>query len=182
MLVAPSRKSNLSSIPEIEPFAGDADCRSADSAGVFSTLINPETDVLSFGVLLLKIISCRNARDAVECGLHSLSSLIGWALPLIKRGKALALCDPGIKFPLCTTDFKHMATIAGRCVHSPDSKLHTAAVNACEVVGVITKVSKLNRYQLYGRVPVLLIQQEQRNLPNTLNPAALSWASFTLTP
>ncbi len=130
MLVAPPRKSNLSSIPEIEPFVGDADCRSADSAAVFSTLTKPETDVLSLGVLLLEIISGRNARDAVECGLHSLSSLINWALPLIKRRKALAICDPRIKFPLCTTALKHMATIAGRCVHPPDSKLHTAAVNA----------------------------------------------------
>ncbi|KAH9575953.1 hypothetical protein CY35_01G137600 [Sphagnum magellanicum] len=130
MLVAPPRKSNLSSVPEIELFVADADCRSADSAAVFSTLINPEIDVLNFGVLLLEIISGGNARDAVECGLHSLSSLIGWALPLIKRRKALAICDPGIKFLLCTTALKHMATIARRCMHPPDSKLHTAAVNA----------------------------------------------------
>jgi serine/threonine protein kinase len=144
-LIAPARKSNLSSIPESSEPETDAaaaahDCgrSAADSgAGVFRIVINPETDVLSFGVLLLEIISGKNAMSLnADC---SLSSLVDWALPLIKQGNALAICDPRIRLPLCATALKHMATIAARCLRPTGSRQPSMS----EVVEVLTKVSKL---------------------------------------
>ncbi|CAM6042523.1 unnamed protein product [Sphagnum compactum] len=126
----PARKSNLSSIPETsEP---------ETEAAAAPALINPETDVLSFGVLLLEIISGKNAMSLnADCSLYS---LVEWALPLIKQGNALAICDPRIKLPLCATALKHMAAIAVRCLRpSAGSRQPTMT----EVVEVLTKVSKL---------------------------------------
>jgi hypothetical protein len=93
--------------------------------------------VLSFGVLLLEIISGKNAMSLnADC---SLSSLVDWALPLIKQGNALAICDPRIRLPLCATALKHMATIAARCLRPTGSRQPSMS----EVVEVLTKVSKL---------------------------------------
>jgi serine/threonine protein kinase len=126
----PARKSNLSSIPETsEP---------ETEAAAAPALINPETDVLSFGVLLLEMISGKNAMSLnADCSLYT---LVEWALPLIKQGNALAICDPRIKLPLCATALKHMAAIAVRCLRpSAGSRQPTMT----EVVEVLTKVSKL---------------------------------------
>jgi serine/threonine protein kinase len=126
----PARKSNLSSIPETsEP---------ETEAAAAPALINPETDVLSFGVLLLEMISGKNAMSFnADCSLYT---LVEWALPLIKQGNVLAICDPRIKLPLCATALKHMAAIAVRCLRpSAGSRQPTMT----EVVEVLTKVSKL---------------------------------------
>jgi serine/threonine protein kinase len=139
----PARKSNLSSIPETsEPETEAATavdcCSSRSTAAAAPALISPETDVLSFGVLLLEIISGKNAMSLnADCSLYT---LVEWALPLIKQGNALAICDPRIKLPLCATALKHMAAIAVRCLRpSAGSRQPTMT----EVVEVLTKVSKL---------------------------------------
>jgi serine/threonine protein kinase len=163
------RKTHLSSIPEsmsCEPAAESccdhkSNCRSCtadqcsassssngSAATVFRTL---ETDVLSFGVLLLEIITGKNAMSQnPDC---SLSSLIDWALPLIKQGNTLAICDPRIRLPplLCIPALNHMATIAARCLLRPTStgrsssslKQQQQQPSMSEVVEVLTKVSKL---------------------------------------
>ncbi|CAM6074155.1 unnamed protein product [Sphagnum tenellum] len=164
------RKTHLSSIPEsmsCEPAAESccdhkSNCRSStadqcsasssssgSAATVFRTL---ETDVLSFGVLLLEIITGKNAMSQnPDC---SLSSLIDWALPLIKQGNTLAICDPRIRLPppLCIPALNHMATIAARCLLRPTSTGRSSSSlkqqqqqqpSMSEVVEVLTKVSKL---------------------------------------
>ncbi len=139
----PARKSNLSSIPETsepetEAAAAVDCCSSRSTATAAPALINPETDVLSFGVLLLEMISGKNAMSLnADCSLYT---LVEWALPLIKQGNALAICDPRIKLPLCATALKQMAAIAVRCLRpSAGSRQPTMT----EVVEVLTKVSKL---------------------------------------
>ncbi|KAH9554575.1 hypothetical protein CY35_08G070500 [Sphagnum magellanicum] len=163
------RKTHLSSIPEsmsCEPAAESccdhkSNCRSCtadqcsggssssgSAATVFRTL---ETDVLSFGVLLLEIITGKNAMSQnPDC---SLSSLIDWALPLIKQGNTLAICDPRIRLPppLCIPALNHMATIAARCLLRPTSTSRSSSSlkqqqqqpSMSEVVEVLAKVSKL---------------------------------------
>ncbi|KAH9570086.1 hypothetical protein CY35_02G021600 [Sphagnum magellanicum] len=139
----PARKSNLSSIPETSESETEAAaavdcCSSRSTAAAASALINPETDVLSFGVLLLELISGKNAMSLnADCSLYT---LVEWALPLIKQGNALAICDPRIKLPLCATALKHMAAIAVRCLRP---RAGSSQPTMTEVVEVLTKVSKL---------------------------------------
>ncbi|KAH8968955.1 hypothetical protein BDL97_02G010300 [Sphagnum fallax] len=154
----PARKSNLSSIPETsEP---------ETEAAAAPALINPETDVLSFGVLLLEMISGKNAMSLnADCSLYT---LVEWALPLIKQGNVLAICDPRIKLPLCATALKHMAAIAVRCLRpSAGSRQPTMT----EVVEVLTKVSKL--------IPLPLWNGQTTRVINKSSPSSSSSPSCT---
>lgn len=76
--------------------------------------LSTKTDVFSFGILLLEIISGRKAIDVV----HSPPSIVDWAIPLIRRGKFLAIYDPRIVPPKDALVRKHLAVVAAKCVRS----------------------------------------------------------------
>ncbi|KAJ0809956.1 putative protein kinase RLK-Pelle-CR4L family [Helianthus annuus] len=76
--------------------------------------LSTKTDVFSFGILLLEIISGRKAIDVS----HSPPSIVDWAIPLIRRGKLLSVFDPRIPPPKDPMVRKQLAVIAAKCVRS----------------------------------------------------------------
>ncbi|KAI8026492.1 Serine/threonine-protein kinase-like protein [Camellia lanceoleosa] len=76
--------------------------------------LSTKTDVFSFGILLLEIIS---GRKAIDVG-HSPPSIVDWAIPLIRRGKLLGIYDPRIELPKDSLVGKQLAVIAAKCVRS----------------------------------------------------------------
>ncbi|CAI0560293.1 unnamed protein product [Linum tenue] len=76
--------------------------------------LSTKTDVFSFGILLLEIIS---GRKAIDVG-HSPPSIVDWAIPMVKKGKLGLIYDPRIpplKDPLLK---RQLALIASKCVRS----------------------------------------------------------------
>uniref|UniRef100_A0A7N0ULH1 Protein kinase domain-containing protein n=1 Tax=Kalanchoe fedtschenkoi TaxID=63787 RepID=A0A7N0ULH1_KALFE len=74
--------------------------------------LSTKSDVFSFGVLLLEMISGRNAID-----LHySPPSIIDWAIPLINNGDFVDICDPRIGPPADASVARQLAQLASRCV------------------------------------------------------------------
>ncbi|KAF3437364.1 hypothetical protein FNV43_RR20117 [Rhamnella rubrinervis] len=76
--------------------------------------LSTKLDVFSFGILLLEIIS---GRKAIDVG-YSPPSIVDWAIPLIKKGKLMAVYDPRIPPPKDLVVRKQLAVIAAKCVRS----------------------------------------------------------------
>lgn len=80
--------------------------------------LSAKSDVFSFGILLLEIISGRNAIDVN----YSPSSVVDWAVPAIKSGDLSGICDPRIG-PLEDAEaLRLIAVVAARCVRSTAAK------------------------------------------------------------
>ena len=97
--------------------------------------LSTKTDVFSFGILLLEIIS---GRKAIDVG-HSPPSIVDWAIPLIKKGKLSGVYDPRIVPPKDMVVRKQLVVIAGKCVRSCRERRPTMK----EVVGWLSGLSKL---------------------------------------
>ncbi|XP_038884391.1 serine/threonine-protein kinase-like protein At1g28390 [Benincasa hispida] len=80
--------------------------------------LSVKSDVFSFGILLLEILSGRNAIDVH----HSPPSVVDWALPMIKHGDFDGLCDPRIGSPTNSAVIRCMAVLAAKCVRSTVQK------------------------------------------------------------
>lgn len=76
--------------------------------------LSSKTDVFSFGILLLEIMSGRKAIDVQ----YSPPSIVEWAMPLMKRGKILPLYDPRIPPPRDLVARRQLASLAASCVRS----------------------------------------------------------------
>ncbi|WCJ18601.1 Protein kinase superfamily protein [Euphorbia peplus] len=76
--------------------------------------LSTKTDVFSFGILLLEIIS---GRKAIDVG-YSPPSIVDWAIPLIKKGKLGCVYDPRIPPLKDLVARKQLAVIAVKCVRS----------------------------------------------------------------
>ncbi|XP_023523551.1 serine/threonine-protein kinase-like protein At3g51990 [Cucurbita pepo subsp. pepo] len=107
----------------IQGYADDYRLRSTPPAGTMGYLdpcyvtpdnLSTKTDVFSFGILLLEIIS---GRKAIDVG-YSPPSIVDWAVPLIKKGKLMAIYDPRIAPPKDPIVTKQLAVIAAKCVRS----------------------------------------------------------------
>ncbi|KAL3537567.1 hypothetical protein ACH5RR_000933 [Cinchona calisaya] len=97
--------------------------------------LSTKTDVFSFGILLLEIIS---GRKAIDVG-HSPPSIVDWAIPLIRRGKLVSVYDPRIPPPKDVLVRKQLAVVAAKCVRSCRERRPTMK----EVVECLSGLSKL---------------------------------------
>lgn len=80
--------------------------------------LSTKSDVFSFGILLLEVISGRNAIDVN----YSPPSIVDWAVPLIKRRDFSAICDDRIGSPVDPGVMDNLAILAARCVRSTAEK------------------------------------------------------------
>ncbi|KAK9930332.1 hypothetical protein M0R45_027371 [Rubus argutus] len=96
--------------------------------------LSAKSDVFSFGILLLEIVSGRNAIDVN----YSPPSVIDWALPIIKHGDYAGICDRRIGPPADPAVIRQLAVLAARCVRSTAEKRPSMA----EVVECLTAVNK----------------------------------------
>ncbi|CAK9164817.1 unnamed protein product [Ilex paraguariensis] len=76
------------------------------------------TDVHNFGIILLEILSGRKAYDR-DC---MPPSIVDWAVPLIRQGKAAAVIDRYVALPRIVEPLLKLADIAGLAVRENPSK------------------------------------------------------------
>ncbi|XVF36618.1 hypothetical protein REPUB_Repub19eG0072600 [Reevesia pubescens] len=80
--------------------------------------VSTKSDVFSYGILLLEIISGRHAIDLN----YSPPSVVDWAVPLIKGGDFAAICDGRVWPPVDKEVIRSLAVLAARCVRSTAEK------------------------------------------------------------
>ncbi|WVZ71669.1 hypothetical protein U9M48_020230 [Paspalum notatum var. saurae] len=77
--------------------------------------LGPESDVFSFGVVLLELVSGRKVMDVNSCP----SSIVAWAAPLIAAGRAREVLDGRVAAPPTARARGAVArvlAVAARCV------------------------------------------------------------------
>ncbi|KAG8068964.1 hypothetical protein GUJ93_ZPchr0005g15300 [Zizania palustris] len=85
-----------------------------DPAYITPDSLSTKTDVFSFGILLLEIMSGRKAIDVQ----HSPPSVVEWAVPLLRKGKVASLFDPRVAPPRDPVIRRDLAALAASCVRS----------------------------------------------------------------
>ncbi|CAA7405921.1 unnamed protein product [Spirodela intermedia] len=141
-----------------------ASLRSTPPAGTLGYLdpgyITPEnlstkTDVFSFGILLIEIMSGRKAIDVA----HSPPSVVEWAVPLLRKGKVLSLYDPRIPPPKDPAARRQLACLAASCVRSVKEKRPSMEeVIVCLKLLYKTLPSKMWTSGLSVRNPCLMVE------------------------
>ncbi|KAJ4717378.1 Kinase family protein [Melia azedarach] len=88
-----------------------------DPSYTIPSKLSRKTDIFSFGVVLLEIISCRKAIDVSRFP----SSIVDWAMPLMRGGKLMEVCDSRVPLPIFMEGaVKHMLHVAASCVSTEE--------------------------------------------------------------
>ncbi|KAF5207446.1 Serine/threonine-protein kinase-like protein [Thalictrum thalictroides] len=111
--------------------------------------LTAKSDVFSFGILLLEIVSGRNAIDMN----YSPPSVVDWALPLIKHGEFVALCDPRIDPPDDLLVIQQLAMLAAKCVRSMAEK-RPAMAEVVECLRIVNKSMSSPLWNSFRKQPV----------------------------
>ena len=80
-----------------------------------------ESDVYNFGIVLLEILSGRKAYDTD----YMPPSIVEWAVPLIKQGKAAAIIDRYVALPRNVEPLLQLANLAEVAVRENPSERPT---------------------------------------------------------
>ncbi|CAG7865269.1 unnamed protein product [Brassica rapa] len=108
--------------------------------------LSTKTDVFSFGILLLEIISGRKAIDVR----YSPSFIVDWAIPMIKRGKIGGIYDPMIGPPVDVSVRNHLGLVAAKCVRTCREKRPGME----EVVGWLTGLTQSVRSRRWDELGI----------------------------
>ncbi|KAL3635253.1 hypothetical protein CASFOL_019800 [Castilleja foliolosa] len=96
--------------------------------------LSTKIDVFSYGVVFLELISGRKAMDVSK----SPPSIVEWAVPLIKQGRAMEVCDERVRLPRdMARTVKQMLRVAARCLSTSESARPTMS----EIVVSFEKLS-----------------------------------------
>lgn len=132
----------------------DARARSTPPAGTLGYLdpaymapsdLTEKSDVFSFGILLLEMISGRNAIDVN----YSPPSIVDWAVPLIKSRKFGAICDSRIGLLVDPAIVHLMAALAARCVRA-DARRRPSMAEVVERLEIARE--KVRAIRLWGNL------------------------------
>ncbi|TXG53785.1 hypothetical protein EZV62_019041 [Acer yangbiense] len=120
--------------------------------------LSTKNDVFSFGVVLLEIISCRKAIDVSRAP----SSIVDWAMPLIKEDRIVELCDERVALPPhMEVAVGHILRVAARCVSEEEE-------NRPEMAEIVLMIDKYCNFMERVRFPIwttllgMLVKKKQR--------------------
>ncbi|KAJ4964729.1 hypothetical protein NE237_016578 [Protea cynaroides] len=145
-------------------------CRPAGTIGYLDpcyttpSKLSTRTDVFSFGVVVLEIISCRRA---MEVGQEP-ASIVEWAVPLIngKRG-GIDVCDTRIALPgNMEGTIRCILNVAARCVSSKEENRPLMAEIVTELESCMVRPIQYPVWQCLLR-SVLTRRKKRKTIPTT---------------
>ncbi|XP_040375823.1 serine/threonine-protein kinase-like protein At5g23170 [Oryza brachyantha] len=128
--------------------------------------LGPESDVFSFGVVLLELVSGRKVMDVNA----SPSSIVAWAVPLVAAGMARQVLDGRIAAPRCPKAERAVArvlAVAARCVSEFVERRPAMADVVAELHGALESAGWPRRRRAHG-------------LAGTLYRRVVSWGASHL--
>ncbi|XP_010530555.1 PREDICTED: serine/threonine-protein kinase-like protein At5g23170 isoform X2 [Tarenaya hassleriana] len=96
--------------------------------------LSTKTDVFSYGVVLLEIMSCRKAIDVTR----SPASIVDWAISSIEEGKIGEITGVGSAPSCISAAIERILRMAVRCVSPPTESRPSAGEIAAEIASCLT--------------------------------------------